>query len=920
MTALGPQILRNLGRRRLRTGLGVLGIFLTLTLLTAIRIGLDSISGSYTDLVALQAGRADLVITAAGGNLFQPVSFSRDEAERRVGTNALVRGLAPRLGGIVRVGTAAGEGEAVLVGVDPARERELGISGLTPEPDLAGNVCALSASLAARLQAVAGTEVTLRSLAYGPEVRLRVESVVTRQLLVPQEVRDFVVMNEAAARPVVGEATGIHAMAGVLEQGAWYYDARNLHANVLRLKQAGEEIAAALGPTFEVRLPKAAAITVFEQFSAPLKAVFGVFAVLALSVAGLLIYSIISVAVEERVREFGILRTLGARRRHLFGMVLVESVLLCGVGVVPGVFAGTVVARGIIRFAELVWHAPGGSIDLRVTGSTLWLTVAAGIALAVGSALVPAWQAVRWRIADALDPLRRGQIRAEPRPDGAVDGPLWFTGLALSGLAVVVFFVLPSAVLSGDASLIGSVVLGLLLAILLGFTLLAVAVLPAITRLMFAVIGWSFGPVAELAARNLLRHRRRSRTTALMFILAVALVIFVASLVVLVSRTSMTLVEQLNGADLQLQSEPPRSTTLKADLARVPGVVRVSEVRWLRSRSEYGVANDILISDLVGLKHLWIIPMSADAELTQVAFTNRIRYVEGDARGLEALTTYTGRLDTSADPAADLPPLVLSLSAARALDVGLGDRVNLSFRMGSARADRRFRIVAVCSAVPGLDNFHARVARAVGAGALIPAAIFDELTRVAPDDAFQARYLVRTGTDAGVQESAARRIREEFGVRYRFGVKSVVERQREARILYWVTQVFFGLLLGVAVVISVFALIASMATAAIERRWEIGVLKALGLRRRQLFRMFLAEAVVLTLSAGLAGGAIGFVLAYLFVFEAAVLMEIPLSFTMPYVTFLATVAISLGAGAVAAYLPTRRLLRKPAAEILRLGV
>jgi putative ABC transport system permease protein len=137
-------------------------------------------------------------------------------------------------------------------------------------------------------------------------------------------------------------------------------------------------------------------------------------------------------------------------------------------------------------------------------------------------------------------------------------------------------------------------------------------------------------------------------------------------------------------------------------------------------------------------------------------------------------------------------------------------------------------------------------------------------------------------------------------------------------VLYWATQVFFGLLLGVAVTIAVFALIASMASTVIERRWEIGVLKALGLRRRQLFQLFLGEAVVLTLSAGLAGGAIGFTLAWLFVLQASVLMEIAVVFTMPYITFLATFAISLCAGVLAAHLPTRSLLRKSAAEILRM--
>ena len=97
------------------------------------------------------------------------------------------------------------------------------------------------------------------------------------------------------------------------------------------------------------------------------------------------------------------------------------------------------------------------------------------------------------------------------------------------------------------------------------------------------------------------------------------------------------------------------------------------------------------------------------------------------------------------------------------------------------------------------------------------------------------------------------------------------------------------------------------------------MLRALGLRRSQLFRMFLGEALGVTLSAGLAGGAIGFTLAWLFVLEAGSLAELPVVFTLPYVTFFATFVISVVAGAVAAHLPTRRLLRKPPAEILRQG-
>jgi putative ABC transport system permease protein len=184
-----------------------------------------------------------------------------------------------------------------------------------------------------------------------------------------------------------------------------------------------------------------------------------------------------------------------------------------------------------------------------------------------------------------------------------------------------------------------------------------------------------------------------------------------------------------------------------------------------------------------------------------------------------------------------------------------------------------------------------------------------------PEKALHYIYFLKAGER---QREVARKIREKFGLRYRFGVSSTEEKRQQVETLYWTTQVFLGLLLFVAVLIAVFCLIASMATTVIERRWEIGVLKAIGLRRRHLFQIFLGEAVALTLSSGLAGGLIGFSLAYMFALQGAMLAEIPVVFTVPYIPFIATFLVSVAAGTIAAYLPTRRLLRKSAAEILRL--
>ena len=904
-------VLRNLSRRRTRTVLGALGILLTIAFLTAIQLGLDSVSTSYVDLVSVTVGKADLVIAREGSQPWSPKPFDPKEALEKAGADPSLAGLSPRLFGLCQVENGGEERFAVLIGIDPARERDLDLAGFRPDLPLRDGKCGLSESIARAVKARVGDKVTVRGLDRGGSAELAVEAQVERQMVLPQQARDFVVVDEAAARRVLGLSSGVHMLAGAFRDPRSYYDARDLHASVTRLKDAGEAIAERLGAEYVVRLPKAAAIEAFQEFSSPVRAVFGVFALLALAIAGLLIYSLVSVSVEERVREYAILRTLGAKRRDVFGLVLAESGLLCLLGVLPGAPVGALLAKVVLLIVSAALGGGEGavSVPLDLSPAALWGPLVAGAGLAIASAFLPALEATRWSIVDALDPLRRGQIQPVARPEGSANRPLLLTGVALTAISTVVFFILPTALLSGDPSLVGTVVLCLLITILIGMTLVAVSALPVVERVMMRLLGWAFGPVSEMASRNLTRHARRNTTTAVMFTLSVSFVIFIASLVALFSRTSLGLVEQSNGADLRVNAEGP-SEGVGKELAGVDGVEEVAQVVSLRGRSAEGIAYDVVLSDIVDMKHVWVNVYGAEGTLRDVVYADRIQYTEGGPDALARLADDDGKAETA--------PVVLSQSAASFVGVHEGDLVTLSFRLGGTKRDGRFRVAAVCGAFPGFRNVRSRVALAHGAGVILSLESFRAMTKGAPSEAFDATYLV-AASDAARQQGVARAIREEFGVRYRFGVESTEEEKEHARGMYWATQVLFGLLLAVAVTVAVFALIASMATAVIERRWEIGVLKALGLRRRQLFRMFLAEAVVLTLSSGLCGGAIGFLLAYLFVAQAAALVEVPIVFTMPYVTFFATFAISVVAGAIAAHLPTRRLLKRTAAEILRAG-
>lgn len=910
-------VLRNLARRRSRALLGALGIFLTLALLTAIKIGLDSVSLSYVDLVSLQAGKADVVVTAEGSDLLRPKAFDPGEAEKKLAGMPILAGVSPRLYGLGRVMAAGKDRWAVVIGIDPKREKDLDLSGFSPFPEIGPGRCAPSESLAKALAAGPGGTATVASLAGGAPASLKLGPAISRQLVLPQHVADFVVLTLEDARKVLGEPKGVHALAGALRDPRAAYDARDLSGSVQRLKDAGEDVAAALGTGFDIKLPKAAAIAEFQHVSSPVRAVFGVFAVLALAITGLLIYSLVSVAVEERIREYAILRTLGAKRRNIFALVLAESAVLCLFGVLPGVPAGALAARLFLWVVELAIGAGGPSITLDVGWTTLGLPLLAGAVLAVASALLPALNAVRWSIVDALDPMRRGQVRPAPPAEGGSRG-LFLTGAALSAISVVVFFVLPNAFLSMDPSLIGTVILCLLLTILLGFTLVALGILPPVERALLAVLRGLFGPSAELAAANLGRNRRRNTTTALMFTLSVSFVLFVASLVALFSRTALAMVEQGNGADIRMSGGDGAEADSRGELAKVEGVQGVSRTRTLRSRTDRGIAYDVVIEDVVGMKHLWVTVFSLDRSFPDVGYTHGIRWDEGGPSDLLAVTgDRTAAGDAGLAPGADPPPAIISTAAARSVGVSRGDLVRLSFRLGSVRRDARFRVAAVAGAFPGFRGVRSRVSNAVGSGILISEAAFDSIAEGLPREALDSVYFVRTGEGARDESAVARRLREDYGARWRFGVESTAEEKRKAEIFYWATQALFGVLLAAAVVVAVFALIASMATSVLERRWEIGVLKALGLRRGHLFRVFLAEASALTLASGACGGAVGFGLAWMFALQAAALIELPVVFTLPWLTFAATGAVSFAAAAVASWLPTVRILRKPAAEIVR---
>ena len=151
--------------------------------------------------------------------------------------------------------------------------------------------------------------------------------------------------------------------------------------------------------------PAAADFTVTNQNDtlAALGAVTGTFTLLlgaiggiSLLVGGIGIMNIMLVTVNERTREIGIRKAVGARRRDIMWHFLIESIALTGIGGVLGILLGW----GITQAVALIPQASG--LTLLITPATVIIAVGVSVGIGIVFGLYPAMRAARLHPIQAL--------------------------------------------------------------------------------------------------------------------------------------------------------------------------------------------------------------------------------------------------------------------------------------------------------------------------------------------------------------------------------------------------------------------------------------------------------------------------------------------------------------------------------------
>lgn len=292
----------------------------------------------------------------------------------------------------------------------------------------------------------------------------------------------------------------------------------------------------------------------------------------------------------ERRRELAVLKTRGAGRRQLFGLLMLEAALGGLVAAVLGLVAGLGLSRVLLAFVATPFgSAAGPRYDVLVFSPSTIMTVAL---LAVAFMAVTSFRSAR-RTADLaiVETLRYyapGETKIHYRP--TID-------VVLVTLAVTTFgmvFYLRSSPGGFLTFLVGA-----LFFILLPFApiFLIIGSTRLLTRSTGRVYEWTSRVAKPFAknlyhviAKNLQRNPRRSANVAVIIALGIAFGLFI--LVTFSSQLAYQerQVRAVMGGDIAVDSAPS-DPMFGTNLSQLPGVVGVTRILSLYAQNPYGYAN-----------------------------------------------------------------------------------------------------------------------------------------------------------------------------------------------------------------------------------------------------------------------------------------------------------------------------------------
>ncbi len=519
-----------------------------------------------------------------------------------------------------------------------------------------------------------------------------------------------------------------------------------------------------------------------------------IFAFITAFVAAFIINNVFQITIGQRLRELALLRAIGANATQVKRLIATEAFGIGVIGTAIGIFGGIGVARLIIALFNTI-GAGFPPTGTVLEPRTVIVATIVGLGVTMLSVLIPARRAAKIPPVAAMQPEIGFQAMRTRRLT---------VGVIMAVVGLIAFLVGMFVQVGGG---LGLTVLGGggVLLLFLGVTSLAATFATPVTRFLGWPIARLFKTPGKLARDNVARAPRRTSSSAAALMIGVALV---SAAAVFASSLRNTLVATL---DEVVQSD------------------------YIIQGAQQGTTFPSAVTDtLSGL------PEIQAAMPVQLAFAE----IDGDVRTFAAIdptkATQMINVDLREGDIENLVDNAIAVHTESAEDLGLeiGDTVAATFSNGTNRD-------VEVAAIFGDNSF--------GFNWYIGLNTLADVTD-APDANVFGFAKLADGVTPEVGDEAVRQAMEAFPQAKAQSNAEFIQEQEDQinQVLLVITM-----LLAFAILIAVLGISITLALGVFERTREIGLLRAVGMNRRQVRRSVRWEAVIVSVFGALIGIVLG---------------------------------------------------------------
>jgi putative ABC transport system permease protein len=562
----------------------------------------------------------------------------------------------------------------------------------------------------------------------------------------------------------------------------------------------------------------------------------------------------LSITIAQRAREFATVRTLGASRRQVLASVVIEALVVGIASSLVGLFLGLGLAKGLFSLFDAVGFTLPNS-GLLFETRTIVVSLLVGIVVTLLASLRPAIRATR---VPPIAAVREGATVPPPRfARFRAAGALVTVAL---GFAALLYGLFASGL--GTTQVLLWMGVGALL-IFIGVALFASRLVRPLSAALGAPAARLGGSAGKLARDNARRNPQRTASTAAALMIGLALVTLVATLAAGITNTFRGAVDDLFTSDYAVTAQnnfSPIPVDAAEAAAKAPGVEAIASTRTGEARifdkTEFVTAVDADAGEVLTLD--W--KQGSQATLAELGASGA--FVDDDYADDHGLTV--GSALTVIVPSGKR----LQLEVKGIFEPPSGGSPFGHVTFSSSTFDREYQ---------SPRNLYT----------------FVQMRGDVSDENTKALESALTGFP-----NAKAQTRDEFVDNQISGLSSVLN------ILY--------VLLALSVIVSLFGIVNTLVLTVFERTRELGMLRAIGMTRRQVRRMIRHESVITAMIGGVLGIILGVVLGALLIARVDFI-----EFTLPTTQIVLFAVLTIVVGILAAIFPARRAARLNPLEALQ---